>query len=91
MDPAGKVVWGIFLAYRRPTYQEVGFNNFHLLPFFIIILLLQSILLLHYMLNPIIAIASGSTDHNAVEIDIFCLSKFSTIPNQPSFFSAQKW
>ena len=31
MDPAGKVVWGIFLAYRRPmgvakTYQEVGFN-----------------------------------------------------------------
>jgi len=43
---------------------------------------------LHYMLNPIIAIASGSTDHNAVEIDIFCLSKFSTIPNQPSFFSA---
>ena len=32
MDPAGKVVWGIFLAYRRPmgvakTYQEVGFNR----------------------------------------------------------------
>jgi len=32
MDPAGKVVWGIFLAYRRPmgvakTYHEVGFNT----------------------------------------------------------------